>query len=183
MAGKLFVISGPSGAGLRDIVGTVFEIRSDVAAVMPVTSRKMKKGEQDGVGFRFYDLDGWKAIKENGDLIEETVFAGNNYGTSRSLVNEILETGKSVLLNVEVDRAAQIKKNMPESVCVYAEPSDREILKSRYSESARSRFEVDVRLQEADKQRAISGFCDARVNSDDPESAVKAICGIIDANI
>ena len=64
MSKKLFVLSGPSGAGIREIAAAAFERREDLSAVVPVTARKMKEGERDGVGFFFYDLDGWNALKE-----------------------------------------------------------------------------------------------------------------------
>ena len=114
--GKLFVVCGPSGAGLREIVGAVLESRRDIGGVVPVTARKMKAGEQNGVGFWFYDLEGWSAMKESGELLECTEFAGNDYGTSRRLVLEQLEAGKNVLLarstfevSARMDRAAQEK--------------------------------------------------------------------------
>ena len=104
MQKKCLVVCGPSGAGLGEIVKRVFALRSDVAAVTPVTARKPKAGEQDGVGFWFYDLEGWNALKESGDLLEATEFAGNDYGTSRRLVNAALEQGHNVLLNLPVER-------------------------------------------------------------------------------
>ena len=178
MSKKLFVVSGPSGAGISDIVAAVFAAREDVSAVTPVTARKMKVGEVDGVGFYFYDLDGWNALKESGDLLEATEFAGNDYGTSRRLVEEKLGEGKHVLLSLEVERAAQIKKNMPEAVCIYIEPSA-EVLRERYEAIARSPFEVPVRLQEADRQRALAAFTDARLCSDDLAAAATALNGMI----
>lgn len=178
MSKKLFVVSGPSGAGVSDIVAAVFQAREDVAAVTPITARKRKAGETDGVGFYFYDLDGWNALKESGDLLEATEFAGNDYGTSRRLVEEKLREGKHVLLNLEVDRAAQIKKNMPEAVCIYIEPSDA-VLRERYESIARSPFEVPVRLQEADRQRELSAFADERLCSDDLKAAAAALNSLI----
>ena len=86
MREKLIVISGPSGAGIGEIVAALFARREDLAPVVPVTARKMKAGERDGVGFFFFDLEGWNAMKEAGDLLETTEFAGNDYGTSRKLV-------------------------------------------------------------------------------------------------
>ena len=178
MSKKLYVVSGPSGAGISDIAAAVFAAREDVCAVTPVTARKMKAGEQDGVGFFFYDLEGWNALKESGDLLEATEFAGNDYGTSRRLVEEKLSAGKHVLLTLEVERAAQLKQNMPEAVCVYVEPSPA-VLRSRYEAIARSPFEVSVRLQEADRQRALSAFCDARIESDDLKEAIRELDTLI----
>ncbi len=178
MSKKLYVVSGPSGAGISDIVAAVFQKRGDVSAVTPITARKMKKGEVDGVGFFFYDLDGWKALKEAGGMLECTTFAGNDYGTSRALVEEKLNAGQNVLLSLEVERAAQIKANMPEAVCVYIEPSA-DVLYARYEAIARSPVELSVRLETAEKQRALSTFADARIVSDDLNKAIAELDAII----
>ena len=167
---KLFVISGPSGAGLREIVGAVLDSRRDIGSVVPVTARKKKPGERDGAGFWFYDLDAWKAMRESGELLESTEFAGNDYGTSRRLVLEQLDAGHDVLLNLPVERARQLKRNMPEALCVYVEPSA-PVLEQRYRALAHSEFELRVRLEQAEKERALSDFCDLRLNSDDLDAA------------
>ena len=179
MSKKLFVLSGPSGAGIGDVIRAVYAHRGDVGAAVPVTARKMKAGEQDGVGFCFYDLEGWNALKESGDLLEATEFAGNDYGTSRARVQEQLDAGKHVLLNLDVDRAAQLKANMPEAVCVYIEPSP-DVLRARYEQLARSPFEVSVRLDEAQKQRERSAFCDLRLSGDDIDAAAGQLEALMD---
>lgn len=173
---KLYVLSGPSGAGLGEIVKALFAARPSLRAVTPITARKMKAGEVDGVGFYFFDLEGWSALKESGDLLEATEFAGNDYGTSRKLVQAELEQGHDVLLNLPVERAAQLKRNMPEAVCLYVEPSEA-VLKARYAAIARSAFELSVRLEQAEKERALSSFCDGRICSDDSEKALAEILG------
>ena len=178
---KLIVLTGPSGAGLSEVVTGLFSGRDDLVSVLPVTARKMKPGEQDGVGFRFYDLDGWNALKETGDLLETTEFAGNDYGTSRRLVEEQLSAGNCVLLNLEVSRAAQVKANMPEAVCVYVAPSDPAELRHRYEKTARSRFEVSARMDLAEKEQAAAlAFCDAVTDSTDPAAAVDCLNELID---
>ena len=171
---KLLVLSGPSGAGLGEIVKTLFARRQSLRPVTPVTARKMKAGETDGVGFYFFDLEGWNALKESGDLLECVEFAGNDYGTSRRLVQAELDAGHDVLLNLPVERAAQLKKNMPEALCVYVEPSA-PVLEQRCRAVSRSEFELRVRLEQAEKERALSAFCDARVNSDDLDAAAEEL--------
>ena len=172
---KLYVVTGPSGTGLSDILAELFRRRSDLSAVLPVTSRRMKDGETDGVGFCFYDLDQWNALKESGDLIETTEFAGNDYGTSRTLVNKVLSEGKNALLSLEPERADQIKKNYPEAVCIWVEPSDEDALRQRLSSKTRSEREVEVRLRKAAEQRACSSFCDIRIADDDPDETLRAL--------
>ena len=179
MCKKLFVVSGPSGTGIGEIVTAVFQRRQDVCAVTPVTARKMKAGEKDGVGFFFFDLEQWSAKKEAGDLLETTEFAGNDYGTSRALVEKALEAGKHVLLNLSVERAAQVKRNMPQAVCAYLEPSEA-VLKERIGKISRNGLEASVRMEEAEKQRALSGFCDVHIPTDNLEAAAEELLALMD---
>ena len=179
MSKKLFVVSGPSGAGIRDIVAEAFACREDFSPVVPVTARKMKEGEKDGVGYFFFDLEGWNAMKASGDLLETIEFAGNDYGTSRKLVDECLASGKNALLEMTVERAAELKKNMPEAVCVYIEPSP-EVLEARYRALSRSELECSLRLETARREREQSAFCDCRICSDDPAAAAAELCTLPD---
>lgn len=179
--GKLIVLTGPSGAGLNDIAADLLAVRKDLTTVVPITARKMKEGETDGTGFWFYDLEGWNELKESGDLLEATELAGNDYGTSRRLVSEKLDAGFHVLLAVEPERAAQVKKNMPDACCIYAEPSDPELLRARYAANARNSFELTARMELAGEQRAQSGFCDMRVDSTDLQEAVRCLNEMIDS--
>lgn len=178
---RLVVITGPFGAGLKDIVSGLFQKRDDLATVVPVTARKMKEGEKNGTGFWFFDLEGWNAMKESGDLLEATELAGNDYGTSRRLVNEALSGGKHVLLTLEPERAAQVKRSMPEAYCLYVEPSDPEVLRERYAAEARNSFELTARMELAAEQRRASGFCDVHVDSTVLDEAVKTIESLIDS--
>ena len=176
---RLIVVTGPSGAGLPEIVDALMKKRTDLTAVTPITARKMKDGEVDGQSFWFYDLEGWNELKDNGDLLETTELAGNDYGTSRRLVREALAKGKHVLLSVEPERAAQVKKNMPESVCVYVEPSSEALLRERYKKTARNAFELAARMELAAEQRSIAAACDFCVYSDDEIRAVSELCTFI----
>jgi drug/metabolite transporter (DMT)-like permease/guanylate kinase len=176
---KLIVLCGPSGAGIGEIAAALFAGERGFVPVVPVTARKMKEGEKDGVGFFFFDLEGWNAMKESGDLLETTEFAGNDYGTSRKLVREQLAQGKSVLMEREPARAAQIKQNMPEAVCVYVEPSPA-VLEERLRTISRSAMELSLRLETAARLRAESAFCDRYVCSDDVQSAVREIESLLD---
>ena len=179
--GRLFVVSGPSGAGIGEVMKKTIENRGDIGFILPVTARKMKDGEENGVGFYFYDLEGWDALVAEGDLLEHTEFAGNDYGTSRKQVLAQTDQGNNVLLNLELDRAAQIKHNMPEAVCIIMIPQSREELEYRYQATARNRFEVPIRMGEAQRQVKDSSFCDYIVYSDDLDAAATELSQIMDA--
>ena len=119
-------------------------------------------------------------MKESGDLLEATELAGNDYGTSRALVQAALSGGKHVILMLEPERAAQVKRNMPEAYCLYVEPADPTQLRARYAKTARNSYELTARMELAAEQRAESGYCDARVDSTDPAAAVLEIRKLID---
>ena len=174
MSEKLIVLSGPSGVGIGEIVSALFARGNGLVPVVPVTARKMKEGERNGVGFFFFELEEWNAMKASGDLLETTEFAGNDYGTSRRLVEEQFEKGNSVLMERELGRAAQIKQNMPEAICVYVEPSPA-VLERRLREISRSELEFSLRLQTAERLRAQAAFCDRRVCSDEIAAAAAEI--------
>ena len=179
MREKLIVISGPSGVGIGELVAALFARENGLAPIVPVTARKMKEGERDGVGFFFFELEDWNAMKESGDLLETTEFAGNDYGTSKKLVEEQFAKGNSVLMERELDRAAQIKRSMPEAICVYVEPSEK-VLEERLKAVSRSTLELSLRLQTAERLRAASSFCDRQVCSDDIEAAIREIESLLD---
>lgn len=179
MTPKLIVVSGPSAVGIGEIVAALFARVPGLVPVVPVTARKMKEGERDGVGFFFFELEGWEEMKRSGDLLETTEFAGNDYGTSRKLVEEQFAQGNSVLMERELDRAAQIKRSMPEAICVYVEPSEK-VLEERLKAVSRSTLELSLRLQTAERLRAASSFCDRQVCSDDIEAAIREIESLLD---
>ena len=179
MTPKLIVVSGPSAVGIGEIVAALFARIPGLVPVVPVTARKMKEGERDGVGFFFFELEGWEEMKRSGDLLETTEFAGNDYGTSRKLVEEQFAQGNSVLMERELDRAAQIKRSMPEAICVYVEPSGK-VLEERLKAVSRSTLELSLRLQTAERLRAASSFCDRQVCSDDIEAAIREIESLLD---
>ena len=87
--------------------------------------------------------------------------------------------GNSVLMERELDRAAQIKRSMPEAICVYVEPSEK-VLEERLKAVSRSTLELSLRLQTAERLRAASSFCDRQVCSDDIEAAIREIESLLD---
>ncbi len=176
---KLYVVTGPSGTGIKEIIGAVLDQRADVTQVVPLTARKRKPGEQNGENYWFYDLEQWNALKESGDLLEAIEFAGNDYGTSRRLVNEQLAQGKNVLLYLDLPRAAQVKQSMPESVSIYMAPEDPAALQAAVERISHTAFEARYRMEAAKEQAAQAVFCDLRIPTDDPGLAEKQLSVLI----
>lgn len=179
--GKLFVLSGPSGSGIGDVIKGINEFRDDIGFVTPITSRKRKSGEVNGQGFYFYELDEWKKLSEEGELLESTTFAGNDYGTSKTLVEEQLNEGKNIIMSLEVERAKQIHNNMPEAILILIVKSSLNKLKEVFKQKGMSDIEISVRVNEARKIYNQSDFFTYIVLDDNISNAISEVNSIITA--
>ena len=129
--GKLIVISGPSGAGKSTVLFKAIEGRKDVCFSTSVTTRKPRPGEQDGREYFFIHRDRFEKMIENDELLEHAVYVENYYGTPRAYVQEKMEEGFHVVLDIEVQGARQVNEKMPEAVKVFIIPPSMEELERR----------------------------------------------------
>ena len=111
--GKLFVISGPSGAGKSTVVFKAIEDRDDMCFSVSVTTRKPRPGEVDGKEYFFVDLKRFDEMVANDELLEHAMYVANSYGTPRAYVQEKLDEGKNVILDIEVQGARGRQKKPP----------------------------------------------------------------------
>lgn len=180
--GKLFVISGPSGAGKSTVVFKAVENRSDVCFSISVTTRKPRPGEVDGKEYFFVDLDRFKEMVEHDELLEHAEYVANSYGTPRAYVQEQLDEGKNVLLDIEVQGARQVHEKMPEAVMIFIVPPSMEVLKQRLenrgTDTARA---IEARLIRAKQEYAEADFYDYIIVNDDAGKAAKEFEAIITA--
>ncbi len=129
--GSLIVISGFSGAGKGTVVKNLISRYSDYALSISMTTRKPREGETDGVEYFFTDRDNFeKTIAENG-LIEHAQYCGNYYGTPRAYVEEQLNKGNNVILEIEIQGALEIKRKFPDSLLIYIMPPSAQVLLER----------------------------------------------------
>lgn len=120
--GLLLVLSGPSGAGKGTICESFMKKNKDVRLSVSTTTRKMRTGEIDGISYNFITKDLFeKSLDENGFLEHVHVF-GNYYGTPRSIVEENINKGIDVLLEIEIIGAMQIKEKYPDAVLIFVLP-------------------------------------------------------------
>lgn len=120
--GLLLVLSGPSGAGKGTICKNFMKKNRDVKLSVSTTTRAKRAGEIDGVSYNFIDkLEFEKALDEDG-FIEHVHVFGNYYGTPRSIIEENIDKGVDVLLEIEIVGAMQIKEQYPEAVLIFVLP-------------------------------------------------------------
>ena len=178
--GKLFVISGPSGAGKSTVVFKAMEGRNDVCFSTSVTTRKPRPGEVDGKEYFFVELDRFKEMVENDELLEHAEYVANSYGTPRAYVEEKLSEGMNVILDIEVQGARQVNQKKPEAVKIFIiPPSIDELerrLKGRGTDTARA---IEARLIRARQEYKEATFYDYIIINDDAERAAKELAAIM----
>ena len=128
--GSLVVVSGPSGVGKGTVLKYVLENDEFVYSVS-ATTRNKREGEENGVNYFFIGREDFEAMIDRNELVEYAEYNGNYYGTPKFFVEEMLNSGKNVILEIEVKGAVQIKKLMPEAVFVFVAPESKQVLAER----------------------------------------------------
>ena len=129
--GKLIVISGPSGAGKSTVVNKAIQGRTDVCFSTSVTTRAPRTGDVDGKDYFFIDQDRFQQMVEQDALLEHASYVAHSYGTPRAFVEQQMKAGFNVILDIEVQGAAQVKEKMPEAVLIFILPPSMEELRRR----------------------------------------------------
>jgi guanylate kinase len=182
--GMLVVISGPSGVGKTTIVHRVRE-HFDAVFSVSATTRPISSKEIDGKDYFFVTSDDFEEKAQNDDFLEHAeVFGCHRYGTLRKPVEKVLEVGKIMLLDIDVQGGMQIRDNMPESVRIFILPPNEEELMRRLE--ARGREDQDSiqrRFREAKQEIKLSqesGAYQYFITNDDLELAVAETIAIIE---
>jgi guanylate kinase len=147
-----------------------------------VTTRAPRPGETDGRDYFFYTRSEFNKLRDGGGLLEHAEYGGNNYGTPRRYVEEQIAAGGTVILEIDVAGALQIKKSFDESVLIFLTPPDKTELKRRLvSRGTQTEASVSERLARADWEIGNVNAYDYFVINDAVEEAVHAIQTIIAA--
>lgn len=180
--GRLVVISGPSGAGKSTVIGRLMEKRCDLCFSVSATTRAPRQGEVDGRDYFFVTPEKFASLVENNLLLEHAQYVGNSYGTPRGYVEQRLAEGYTVLLDIEVQGAAQVKFNRPDAVAVFIlPPSAAELERRLRSRNTDSEEKIISRLRQAQCECAEAHKYDYIVVNDDPETAANELDSIITA--
>jgi guanylate kinase len=167
-AGRLFVITGPSGVGKGTLIGRLLERVPALELSVSATTRPPRPGERDGVDYHFLSDEQFDALAREGKLLEHATYSGRRYGTPRSEVEPRLADGRSVVLEIEVQGARQIREAMPEAVRVFVAPPSPADLRARLEGRATDKPEdIERRLAAArDELDARKEFGHVIVNDD-----------------
>jgi guanylate kinase len=178
--GTLYIVSAPSGAGKTSLVRALLEEVKGVRASVSYTTRPPRPGERDGVDYHFIDLAAFEAMIRDKRFLEYARVFDHCYGTARTTVEAILARGEDVILEIDWQGAAQVRRLMPETVSVFILPPSRAILEERIRARKQDNDQViDRRMQDAVSEMSHYADYDFLLLNDDFERA----CGDLEAII
>lgn len=178
--GKTFIVSGPSGVGKSTVLHALFEGRDDLYFSVSATTRAPREGERDGVDYHFIHADRFRNMIAEDAFLEYAEYVGNFYGTPMRLVDEAMEQGKDVLLDIEIQGAMQVCAKRPETVRIFiAPPSWAELERRLTSRGTDDMDKVQKRLLRAKVELKMADRYDYFVVNDTVESAVFQLRSIL----
>ena len=179
----LFTISAPSGAGKTSLVKALREkMQNSIAVSVSHSTRSIRPDETDGVDYHFVSPDYFDEMVRDDAFLEHAKVFDNDYGTARASVENLLESDKRVILEIDWQGARQVKKKMPETVCIYILPPSREVLEQRLTDRGTDdRKTIERRMKEADGEMSHYGDAEYLVINENFEKALYALECIIHA--
>ena len=181
---KVFVITGPSGVGKGTLIRALRERVPGLELSVSATTRPPRDGEEEGRDYRFLGREEFDRRAEANEFLEHATYSGNRYGTLRSEVQRHLEEGVSVVLEIEVQGARQVRAAMPEAVLVFIAPPTPEALRERLEgRGADTADAIDERLRTAELELAAQEEFQHVVVNDDLERAADELERIVRAEL
>ena len=181
--GLLVVISGPSGCGKGVICSELVKRNDDTCLSISATTRDMRPGEEEGVTYFYKSKQEFEQMIAQDKVLEYAqVYSGNYYGTPKDYVFSKLDEGKNVILEIEMQGAANIKKKVPESILIFLAPPSKEELKKRIIGRGRESVElIAERLSLVDSELNRASEYDYVVVNDEIDACVNRIESIFKA--
>ncbi|MDX2271561.1 MAG: guanylate kinase [Cyanobacteriota bacterium] len=179
-AGRLLVVTGPSGVGKGTLVKQLRRHHPDLHFSVSVTTRPPRPGEAEGVNYFFRSREEFLQLQEAGGLLEWAEYAGNFYGTPLATVQQQLQQGQDVLLEIELEGSRQIAQRCPEAIRIFISPPSLAELERRLRERAQdSEASIQKRLAQAEAELAASGEFDYLIVNDNVETALAELESIL----
>ena len=148
--GTLYIVSAPSGAGKTSLVKALIDVEPQIRVSVSHTTRAMRPGEVNGVNYHFVEREEFVKMIEHGDFLERAEVFGNLYGTSQSHLQQTLDEGHDLILEIDWQGAEQVRKLMPQARSIFILPPSQQALRDRLDNRGQDSAEIiDGRMREA----------------------------------
>ncbi len=180
--GHVFVIAAPSGTGKTTICRRILELDRELRLSTSHTTRKPRAGEQDGVHYHFVSAGAFRDLVRAGAFLEHAEYGGNIYGTSWQAIDGPLSEGLDVVLEIEVQGAAQVKKRNADACLIFLLPPSLAVLEERLrGRGTDDEAVIQQRMALSDTELAAAEIFDFAIVNDDLERAVQEVLMVIRA--
>ncbi len=182
LAGSLFMVAAPSGAGKSTLVNALLAQESDLKLSISYTTRPPRPGEENGREYHFTTVEDFLVRKDNHEFLEYAEVHGNYYGTSRILINQFMQAGTDMLLEIDWQGTQQVKKQFPQAVGIFILPPSIAALEQRLKKRGQdSEHVITKRLLAAGGEIAHAGEFEYVIINQEFEVALSELAAIVKA--
>lgn len=178
--GRLIVISGPSGVGKDTLIRRLLELEPNLLYSVSGTTRAPRDGEKPDENYTFLTRDRFEQLIEEGAFLEHATYNGNLYGTFKDRVESARAAGRDVLLKIDVQGAAQVRRLVGDAIFIFVvAPSEQELERRQVQRGSETAQELAARRRIAEKEMALASQFDHVVTNDDVDRAAAEILALI----
>lgn len=182
MKGKLYVLSGPSGTGKSTVISKVMEQYPNLQFSVSATTREIRPGEVDGKNYYFVSRQQFENMLQKDELLEHAEYVGNYYGTPWKPIEQAMEQGVDILLDIEPQGAMQVRAKRPEAVLLFLAPPSLSALKARLIGRGDTAPElIEKRLEQAKWEITQAEKYDYIVFNDEVDNAAREVLAVLTA--